>query len=89
MSPCVIRVILSLHMIYVDDQKWGRALVIRRFIRNFAPKTNKMMKRILFIVSLLAAVSLSMVGQSKFVTVQNGHFVKDGKPYYYVGTNFW
>ena len=27
--------------------------------------------------------------ESPFVTVENGHFVKDGKPYYYVGTNFW
>ena len=24
-----------------------------------------------------------------FVKVENGHFVRDGKPYYYVGTNFW
>ena len=24
-----------------------------------------------------------------FVTVEDGHFVRDGKPYYYVGTNFW
>ncbi len=27
--------------------------------------------------------------QSPFVTVKNGHFERDGKPYYYVGTNFW
>ena len=26
---------------------------------------------------------------SDFVRVENGHFVRDGKPYYYVGTNFW
>ena len=24
-----------------------------------------------------------------FVKVSEGHFVRDGKPYYYVGTNFW
>jgi mannan endo-1,4-beta-mannosidase len=24
-----------------------------------------------------------------FVKVKDGHFVRDGKPYYYVGTNFW
>ena len=40
----------------------------------------------------MASITLPMMGQSdkaKFVTVKNGHFLKDGKPYYYVGTNFW
>ena len=27
--------------------------------------------------------------QSSFVTVEDGHFVRGGVPYYYVGTNFW
>ena len=27
--------------------------------------------------------------QSPFVTVENGHFMRASKPYYYVGTNFW
>ena len=29
------------------------------------------------------------VGKNNFVQVKDGHFVKNGKPYYYVGTNFW
>ena len=28
-------------------------------------------------------------GEQDFVRVENGHFVRAGKPYYYVGTNFW
>lgn len=36
---------------------------------------------------MLAALSLS--AQKGFVQVKDGHFVRDGIPYYYVGTNFW
>ena len=35
------------------------------------------------------AVAVSTAAQSRFVTVSNGHFERQGKPYYYVGTNFW
>jgi mannan endo-1,4-beta-mannosidase len=51
-----------------------------------------MMKHKLLILLLMASITLPMMGQSdkaKFVTIKNGHFLKDGKPYYYVGTNFW
>ena len=27
--------------------------------------------------------------QSPFIQVKEGHFLRNGKPYYYVGTNFW
>ena len=27
--------------------------------------------------------------QPSFVTVEDGHFVREGNPYYFVGTNFW
>ena len=37
----------------------------------------------------MAAMILPVKGQSQFVIVKDGHFEKDGKPYYYVGTNFW
>ena len=50
------------------------------------------MKLKLLITLLMASITLPMMGQTdknKFVTVDNGHFMKDGKPYYYVGTNFW
>ena len=26
---------------------------------------------------------------SKFITVEDGQFIRNGKPYYFVGTNFW
>ena len=45
-------------------------------------------------LTLLAAVLVALVaaGCSKrcpFVTVQDGQFVRNGKPYIFVGTNFW
>lgn len=38
---------------------------------------------------ILAACQKGESLSSGFVKVDNGHFVRDGKPYYYVGTNFW
>ena len=39
------------------------------------------------IVMAMAACGLS--AQTGFVQVKDGHFVRHGEPYYYVGTNFW
>ena len=49
------------------------------------------MKKILFwVVSVLALMSCRpSTSESPFVKVIDGHFVRDGKPYYFVGTNFW
>ena len=38
---------------------------------------------------LLMAIAITGMAQSQFVKVQDGKFVRNGKPYYYVGTNFW
>ena len=35
------------------------------------------------------ATAGNISAKSNFVKVKDGHFVRDGKPYYYVGTNFW
>ena len=50
-----------------------------------------MRKHILFgLFSLVLLMSCNKHNvQESFITVENGHFVKSGKPYYYVGTNFW
>ena len=38
---------------------------------------------------LLLLLAACTQPQNPFVTVRNGHFVRDGKPYTFVGTNFW
>jgi mannan endo-1,4-beta-mannosidase len=47
----------------------------------------------ILILAVLALGGLSASGGSRqnspFVTVENGRFVRDGKPYHYVGTNLW
>ena len=44
------------------------------------------MKRLVLLIAMVVS-AFSMNAQ--FVQVKNGRFVRDGKPYYYVGTNFW
>ena len=53
------------------------------------------MKKILLTLALFVPILYSCAGggeiqsDNTFVQVKDGHFVKNGKPYYYVGTNFW
>jgi mannan endo-1,4-beta-mannosidase len=50
------------------------------------------MKRFFKVLAMcILAVSAFACGrpQASFVTVKDGHFVRDGKPYTFVGTNFW
>ena len=37
----------------------------------------------------LLSLTLLSCNQPSFVTVKNGQFVRNGKPYTYIGTNFW
>ncbi len=48
-----------------------------------------MSKLISLMICMMALAVTPLYAQSDFVQVKDGHFVKDGKPYYYVGTNFW
>ena len=47
-----------------------------------------MMKKIKVVVMMLW-LAVAATAQSQFVSVSDGHFVRDGRPYYYVGTNLW
>ncbi len=41
-------------------------------------------------VMLFAFPLFNASGQSnKFIKVENGHFIRNGKPYYYIGANYW
>lgn len=44
------------------------------------------MKKI-FVLLMMALATCNISAKSNFVQVKDGHFVRDGKPYYYVGTN--
>ena len=48
---------------------------------------NRTLKTIVLGLSALLLAACS--GRSGFVTVKNGQFYRDGKPYSYIGTNFW
>ena len=45
------------------------------------------MKKLLII--LLSFMCISSFATDNFVKAENGRFIRDGKPYYYIGTNFW
>ena len=48
-----------------------------------------MRKLVSLVICMVVLVLIPLRAQSDFVQVKEGRFVKDGKPYYYVGTNFW
>ena len=47
------------------------------------------MKRLMATLAAVCALCSTSLAQNSFVTVKDGHFERNGKPYYYVGTNFW
>ena len=52
-----------------------------------------MNKKLFYPVILLFVLFLTSCSQksenNQFVKTENGHFTVAGKPYYYIGTNFW
>lgn len=53
----------------------------------------RLLLSLLLAVAILASCSKPTATQqsqgSEFVVIKDGQFIKNGKPYYYVGTNFW
>ncbi len=47
------------------------------------------MKRLLATLSAILTIGTLSLAQGNFVTTKDGHFERNGKPYYFVGTNFW
>ncbi|NDW13688.1 beta-mannosidase [Bacteroides sp. 214] len=49
-----------------------------------------MSKHIFLLAALIVCLfSCTEKSTSTFIKIENGQFIKNGKPYYYVGTNFW
>lgn len=44
---------------------------------------------IFWLFSCLLTTKLMGQTNSDFITIQNNQFIKNGQPYYYIGTNFW
>ena len=55
-------------------------------------QTYQNMKKLLTFFAMamtLVACNQQATSEDPFVRVNDGHFTRNGKPYYYVGTNFW
>lgn len=52
-------------------------------------KQNLIMSVVLLLVALSCTTTSKKQQEKDFVRIENGHFLRNGKPYYYVGTNFW
>lgn len=46
-------------------------------------------KSFLIVISLVVLSCAQSFAQNSFVTVKGNQFYKDGKPYYFIGTNYW
>ena len=62
--------------------------------RSWAGKVRRNPKSSLSCVASAIALSLIIIsctgrGGSDIISIENGQFIKDGSPYYFVGTNFW
>lgn len=49
----------------------------------------KKLWRLTFLFLSLLLISITTMHSQSFVYIQDGQFQRDGKPYYFLGTNFW
>ena len=51
------------------------------------------MKKILIVLGISILIFTSFKSEksqkNKFIKVENGQFIRNGKPYYYIGANYW
>ena len=46
-------------------------------------------KKLSLVVLLIGLFCVQFFAQNSFVTVKGNQFIKNGKPYYFIGTNYW
>ena len=63
---------------------------IRTQIMTIATMTTMKMKYLVgIVITACCLMACNKTSENPFVRVVDGHFERNGKPYYYVGTNFW
>jgi mannan endo-1,4-beta-mannosidase len=71
---------------------YGKRFTGKAFFLDFHKKHDTlicMIKRILTLCIFVLLTVFTAKAQSSFVKAEGGQFILDGKPYYFIGTNYW